>query len=106
MTKSRGLFTICATIFMVFVLALVVGAMTHHGSAARANGSTGKIIADGGPPPLDDDDDVGNVKIADGGPPPLDDDDDVGNVRIADGGPPPLDDDDDVGNVSVLLARR
>ncbi len=106
MTKSRSLFTICATIFMVFVLALVVGVIGHQSSAVKATGKTltGGIslpgsygngenvrIAQGGPPPPDDDDDVGNVKIAQGGPPPPDDDDDVGNVRIAQGGPPPPD---------------
>lgn len=104
MTKSRGLFTICATICMVFVLALVMGAMTHHGTAAKATGTTGKIVADGGgPPPPDDDDDVGNVRVA-GASVSSDDDADMGSVRIADGGgPPPPDDDDDVGN--LLVAR-
>jgi hypothetical protein len=101
MTKPRRLLAVCATICLVFVLALVVGATAYHGSVSKTSGSSGKFVADGGPPPYDDDSDVGNVKIADGGPPPYDDDSDVGNVKLADGGPPPYDDDSDVGNVKL-----
>jgi hypothetical protein len=109
MTKSRSLFTICATILMVFVLALVVGVIGHQASAVKAAGlnsydNGGNVrIAQGPPPPPDDTDDSGNVRIAQGPPPPPDDTDDSGNVRIAQGPPPPPDDTDDSGN--LLLAR-
>jgi hypothetical protein len=107
MTKSRSLFTICATILMVFVLALVVGVIGHQASALKATGfgnydNGGNLrIAQGGPPPPDDTDDSGNVRIAQGGPPPPDDTDDTGNARIAQGGPPPPDDTDDTGNLQL-----
>src|SRR5579884_3726352 len=95
MTKPRGLLAICATISLLFVLALVFSASASHSSVLKSTGASGNLVADGPIPP--DDDDVGNVLIADGPIPP--DDDDVGNVLIADGPIPP--DDDDVGNVLI-----
>ena len=82
MTKKSSQFT-GATIMMVFVLTLVLGVMGHHGSVAKAAGTTGKTLADGGPPPPDDDSDAANVKIADGGPPPPDDDGGAAKVLLA-----------------------
>jgi hypothetical protein len=105
MTNKRSLLTVCATICMVFVLALVLGVMAQHGTAAKAAATPGKTLADGGgPPPPDDDDEIG-VKLADGGgPPPPDDDDEIGGakLKLADGGGPPPPDDDDEIAVKVL----
>jgi hypothetical protein len=111
MIKSRSLFTICATICMLFVLALVMGAMAHHSSAAKATAFDGKSLTNGDdgnvrlayapPPPDDTDDDGGNVRFAYAPPPPDDTDDDGGNVRVAYAPPPPDDTDDDGGNVLV-----
>src|ERR1700683_540416 len=91
MTKSRSLFTICATILMVFVLALVLGVMGHHGF----NNGGNLRIAQGPPPPPDDN--SGNVQLAQGPPPPPDDN--SGNVQLAQGPPPPPD--DNSGNVQL-----
>jgi hypothetical protein len=98
MIKPRGLFAICATICLVFVLALVVSAMAHHGSVSKTNGASGTYLA-GGPPPPDDEEDGGNIQLA-GGPPPPDDEEDGGNIQLA-GGPPPPDDEEDGGNIRL-----
>jgi hypothetical protein len=98
MNKPRRLINFYATIFLVFVLALAVSAMAHHGFVSKTSGTSGTNLA-GGPPPPDDDSDTGNIKLA-GGPPPPDDDSDTGNIRLA-GGPPPPDDDSDTGNIRL-----
>lgn len=98
MIKRRGLFTIYATICLVFVLALVVGVMANHGSVSKTSGASGTYLA-GGPPPPDDDESGGNIQLA-GGPPPPDDDESGGNIKLA-GGPPPPDDDESGGNIRL-----
>jgi hypothetical protein len=98
MSKSRNLFAVCATICLVFVLALMVGVMASHGSVSKTSGSSGTFLA-GGPPPPDDEEDTGNIQLA-GGPPPPDDEEDTGNIQLA-GGPPPPDDEEDTGNIRL-----
>ena len=81
MTKPGRLLAICATICLVFVLALAVSVNAYHGAVSKTSGAKGNAVAIY-PPPPDDDDDGGNVRLAIY-PPPPDDDDDGGNVRIA-----------------------
>lgn len=100
--KTRNLLALCATLSLIFILALTLSATAFHGSVSKTTTPSGKTLA-GTPVPPDDDDDTGNVQIA-GTPVPPDDDDDTGNVKIA-GTPVPPDDDDDTGNVRVASVQ-
>ena len=87
MTKPRGLFVICATISLAFVLALAVSAMAYRSDVSKATvpsvttAPSGTTLA-GNPPPPDDEEDGTNIKLA-GNPPPPDDEEDGTNIRIA-----------------------